>query len=147
MNITILCVGKLKEEYYRAAAREYVKRLMGYCILSVVETPEDRTKQKETARQLEKIPKRDFVIALDMSGRELDSPGLSNLLSRQATNGVSGFTFVIGGSDGFAPAMTERADFVLSASKLTFPHQLMRVILLEQIYRAFKIIRGETYHK
>lgn len=159
MNITILCVGKLKEEYFRAAAAEYIKRLSGYCTVSVIETAdekiperasrseEERIKQKETARLLEKIPRRDFVIVLDLSGKQADSPALSELLSRQAANGFSGFTFVIGGSLGLAPAMLERANFVLSASKMTFPHQLMRVILLEQIFRAFKIARGETYHK
>lgn len=159
MNITILCVGKLKEEYFRAAAVEYTKRLSGYCTMAVVETPdekiperashadEERIKQKETTRLLEKIPRRDFVIVLDSSGKQLESPVFSELLSRQATNGFNGFSFVIGGSLGFAPAMLERANFVLSASKWTFPHQLMRVILLEQIYRAFKIERGEVYHK
>ncbi|MCL2699279.1 MAG: 23S rRNA (pseudouridine(1915)-N(3))-methyltransferase RlmH [Defluviitaleaceae bacterium] len=159
MNITVLCIGKLKEEYFRAAAAEYIKRLSGYCAVRVVEVPdekipdraspaeEDKIKQKETAALLEKIARRDFVIVLDLSGKPLDSPAFSELLSRQAANGASGFTFVIGGSLGLAPAMLERADYTLSASRMTFPHQLIRVILLEQIYRAFKIARGGTYHK
>jgi 23S rRNA (pseudouridine1915-N3)-methyltransferase len=159
MKITILCVGKLKEEYFRAAAAEYIKRLSGHCTVCVTEIPdekipdrascadEERIKQRETAGLLGKVSRRDFVIVLDLSGKQLDSPGLSGLLSRQAASGHSGFTFVIGGSLGLAPSMLERADFILSASKMTFPHQLMRIILLEQIYRAFKIARGEIYHK
>ena len=159
MNITVLCIGKLKEDYFRAATSEYVKRLSGYCALSVIEAPdekipanasrseEERIKYKETDRLLKKTPQRDYVIVLDSSGKQLDSLEFSQLLSRQAINGISGFTFVIGGSLGLTSDMLERADLILSASKLTFPHQLMRVILLEQIYRAFKILRGEVYHK
>ena len=159
MNITILCVGKLKEEYFRAAAAEYIKRLSAYCTMSVIEVPDEkiperagcadkeRIKQHETAKLMERIPTRDFVIVLDLSGKELDSPMFSGLLSQQAANGYSGFTFIIGGSLGLAPLIHKRAGFVLCASKMTFPHQLMRVILLEQIYRAFKIERGEVYHK
>ena len=159
MKITILCVGKLKEDYLCAAANEYIKRLSGYCSVSVIETPsekipeyarrsdEERIKQTETLRLIKKIPDRDFIIVLDLTGKQLDSLQFSQLLFAQTTNGVCGFTFVIGGSLGLAKAILERADLLLSVSRLTFPHQLMRVILLEQIYRAFKISRGETYHK
>ena len=151
MRIRVVCVGKLKEKYWKDAVAEYAKRLSAYCDFSVVEVKEDRDDdvEKEGERLLKQIGDKEHVISLEISGRarrsEDLSAHLSDLIDRGAGQGT--LTFVIGGSEGLSAAVSRRADESLSFSAMTFPHQLMRVILAEQIYRAFKIMRGETYHK
>ena len=159
MTITVLAVGKIKESYFTDAIREYAKRLSRYCSLVLAEvddepTPEEASarqeaqiREKEGARLLAKIPSGAYVIALAIQGKELDSPALSRNLSQLTVNGHSHIVFLIGGSLGLSEQVLSRADEQMSFSRLTFPHQLMRVILLEQIYRSFRIARGEPYHK
>ncbi|MBO4819295.1 MAG: 23S rRNA (pseudouridine(1915)-N(3))-methyltransferase RlmH [Firmicutes bacterium] len=149
MNITIACIGKLKEKYWQDAAAEYTKRLSRFCKLSITELPESRSdsKEEESKDLLAHLPKGAYVIALDVGGKRLSSEGLANKISELALGGRSDICFVIGGSNGFDDSVREASDLRLSFSDLTFPHQLMRVILLEQVYRAFKIINNETYHK
>lgn len=159
MNITILCVGKLKERYWTEAVQEYSKRLSKYCKLTINELKEERApdnlspaeetavKEAEGRNILKQIKKDDFVIALEIQGKELTSEALSDKIEALGITGRSDVVFVIGGSLGLSEEVLERADFRLSFSKMTFPHQMMRVVLLEQIYRSFKIMRNETYHK
>ena len=159
MKITIICVGKLKEKFYRDAVEEYVKRLGKYCKLEILEvadekTPEgassveeERILQKEAARILERLRDDVFVCTLEIAGKKLSSEGLADWMKRLTVGGTSHITFVIGGSLGLHTSVQSRADFSLSFSDMTFPHQLMRVILCEQVYRAFRIINGEPYHK
>lgn len=151
MKITVLCVGKIKEAYFRDAIAEYKKRLSAYCDIAITEVPDDADSaaavQNEGRRILEKLPEKAFVTALAIEGKKLDSVGLSQKLDDLMTGGNSHFVFIIGGSSGLSDEVLKRADFKLSFSDMTFPHQLMRVILLEQIYRAFKIMRNEPYHK
>ena len=159
MKITVLTAGKIKEKYFTEAVREYAKRLSRYCELQIIETDDEATpdnaspaletqiKNKEGARILSRIPTGAYVIALAIQGREVDSVGLSQKISALTLNGHSHLVFIIGGSLGLSDAVLEKADEKLSFSRLTFPHQLMRVILLEQIYRSFRIARGEPYHK
>lgn len=159
MNITILCIGKLKERYWVDAIQEYSKRLSKYCTLSINELKEEKApdnpsnaeemavKEAEGKSILKQIKKDTFVIALEVKGKELTSEALADKIETLGIDGKSDVAFVIGGSIGLSDEVLERADFRLSFSKMTFPHQMMRVILLEQIYRAFKIIRNETYHK
>lgn len=157
MNIKIICVGKLKEEYWRAASAEYLKRLSSYCQIEVVELKEYKikgegpaleaqVKEEEGKEILSKIDK-EYVITLEIQGKKLSSEGLSEKINTLALSGKGDVVFVIGGSLGLSPEVSKRADMKLSFSDMTFPHQMMRVILLEQIYRSFKIIRNETYHK
>jgi len=146
MNITILCVGKLKEKYWTAAVLEYKKRLTKYCSLSIEELKED-TVFAEGQNILKRIKKETYVISLEISGTMLDSEGLSAKIDSLGMAGKSDIVFIIGGSEGLSKEVSARADFSLSFSKMTFPHQMMRVFLMEQIYRSFKIIKGETYHK
>ena len=159
MKITIIAVGKIKEKYFSAAIEEYVKRLGRYCRLELVEVPDEKTpdgageglelqiKRKEGERILQKIPDNAHVIALAIDGRALDSEELAAQMERWNVGGISHLVFLIGGSLGLSPEVLGRADYRLSFSNMTFPHQLMRVILLEQIYRSFRIIQGEPYHK
>lgn len=159
MKITCAAVGKIKEKYLTEAIREYEKRLGRYCRLEILEladekTPdgaspaeEDAIREREGERILKAIKADSYVIALAIEGNMLDSVELSLKMEALGTGGVSHITFVIGGSLGLSPAVLRRADFALSFSKLTFPHQLMRVILLEQIYRSFRIMKHEPYHK
>ena len=159
MKLTILCVGKLKEKFMRDAVAEYEKRLTRYVKLDVVEvaderTPdgasekeEDRIREKEGERLLRQIKEDDHVVALAISGKQYDSLAFARRLDGVALRGRSRVVFVIGGSLGLSEQVLARADEELSFSKMTFPHQLMRVILLEQIYRGYRIIRGEPYHK
>lgn len=149
MNIRILCVGTLKETYWKDAAAEYSKRLGPYCSLSVEEVRESANEDvsEEGERILKKIKSDETVIALEINGAAKSSEELSSDLDALALSGKSNVVFVIGGSKGLSPAVSARADRSLSFSKMTFPHQMMRVILLEQIYRAFKISRNEKYHK
>jgi 23S rRNA (pseudouridine1915-N3)-methyltransferase len=159
LNFKIVAVGKIKEEYLRAGIAEYAKRLTAYGKLEIVELKEEVFKEplsekerlqivtKEGERILGQLGNRSFVFVLDPRGRSLSSEEFARHLSELALRGVSDVDFVIGGSLGLSPAVRERADFVLSFSEFTFPHQLMRLILVEQIYRAVTINRGEHYHK
>lgn len=159
MKITVLTVGKIKEKFYRDAIAEYAKRLGRYCRLEIVEVPDEQTpdsagealelqiRQKEGQRLLKSIREEDYVIALAIEGKKQDSKRFAKMIETLGIQGRSSLVFVIGGSLGLAPEVMTRADAALSFSDMTFPHQLMRVILLEQIYRGFRIIRGEPYHK
>lgn len=159
MKVTLVTVGKVKEKYLRDAIAEYSKRLSAYCDINVVEvqdekTPdhapiavEDRIKDTEGERILQKISDRAFVIALAINGDMLSSEQLAKKMSDLMVRGNSDIVFVIGGSLGLSPKVLKRADYSLSFSRMTFPHQLMRVILLEQVYRSFKINSNEPYHK
>ncbi|MDD6667478.1 MAG: 23S rRNA (pseudouridine(1915)-N(3))-methyltransferase RlmH [Lachnospiraceae bacterium] len=159
MRITIACVGKVKEKFYRDAILEYAKRLSRYCKLEIEEVADEKTpenasaaleeeiKNKEGGRLLKKIPDTAFVIALAIEGKPLSSTELAGKINQLGLSGKSHIVFVIGGSLGLSPKVLKRADALLSFSKMTFPHQLMRVILLEQIYRSYRIINGEPYHK
>ncbi len=159
MKITILCVGKIKERFYRDAVDEYVKRLSRYAAVKIVEVADEKTpdeaSQKEEAlileregeRLLKAIPEDGYVTALAIDGKKYDSVKLSRHLSDLMVSGSSHLVYVIGGSLGLSPRALARADEKLSFSDLTFPHQLMRVILLEQIYRSYRIMKGEPYHK
>lgn len=159
MNISVICVGKLKERYWTDAVGEYSKRLKSYCNLEIVELKESRlpdkagpaeeqaVKEAEGEEILKKIRSGVYVVTLEVKGRMLSSEKLAEKVEKLAVDGVSNLGFVIGGSLGLSEAVSRRADFKLSFSEMTFPHQMMRVILLEQLYRSFKIIRNETYHK
>jgi len=149
MNISIICVGKLKEKYWQDACSEYIKRLSRFCKLEIIELPESKTddKAEESREIISKIPKGAYVIALDVGGKSLSSEGLAKKMSSLGTAGTSHICFIIGGSNGFDDSVRSASDFRLSFSSFTFPHQLMRVILLEQVYRAFKINANEKYHK
>ena len=159
MRITCITVGKIKEKYFTMAIEEYAKRLSRYCKLGIIELADEKTpdnasalmeeqiKQKEGERILKAIKDDAYVIALAIEGKQLDSVELSEKLSRLGVDGNSHITFIIGGSLGLSKEVLARADYKLSFSKMTFPHQLMRVVLLEQIYRAYRIQNGEPYHK
>ena len=159
MKITLLTVGKIKEKYFTDAIAEYTKRLSRYCKTEIIEvedekTPEDASeaeerqiKEREGKRLLAKLPAGAWVIALAIEGKMPDSVELSEKISALGVRGVSQIVFMIGGSLGLSPEVLGRADELLSFSRMTFPHQLMRVILLEQIYRSFRIAKGEPYHK
>ena len=149
MNIKVLCIGKLKEQYWKDALAEYAKRLSAYCHFSVEELKEDPADDiaKEGVEILKRLKKTDYVISLEINGKGRSSEDLSAHLDQLALVGRSDIVFLIGGSCGLSAAVRERADEALSFSAMTFPHQMMRVILAEQIYRSFKISRGETYHK
>jgi 23S rRNA (pseudouridine1915-N3)-methyltransferase len=146
VNITILCVGKLKEKYWTEAVTEYSKRLTRYCSLFIEELKED-TPFVEGQNILKRIKKETFVVSLEISGNMLGSEALAAKIESLGIEGKSDVAFIIGGSEGLSREVSDRADYKLSFSKMTFPHQMMRVFLLEQIYRSFKIIKGETYHK
>src|SRR5690625_402558 len=159
MNITIVSVGKLKEKYLKLGIEEYAKRLKSYANLKLIEVADERApenlseaemeavKDKEGERILAKTPVDSHVITLEIKGKQLSSEQLAGELDQLATYGKSKVTFVIGGSLGLSEAVLKRSDYGLSFSKMTLPHQLMRLVLLEQIYRAFRIMRGEPYHK
>ena len=145
MKITILCVGKIKEKYFRDAIAEYEKRLGRYCKLEIVEVADEKTPGERLLKYLE--GKNCYVIALAINGKMLDSVALSEKVSDLMVKGNSHIVLVIGGSLGIADEVLKRADEKISFSKMTFPHQLMRVILLEQLYRSYRIINHEPYHK
>ena len=159
MNVKILCVGKIKEKFYRDAISEYFKRLSKYCLIEIIEVADEKTaencsdneikliKDKEGERLLKHIKDRDYVIALAILGKQQDSVEFANYLESLSVMGNSSFVFVIGGSLGLSDMVLSRSNYEISFSKMTFPHQLMRVILLEQIYRAMRIINNEPYHK
>ena len=159
LNVHILCVGKLKEKFYLEGAAEYAKRLGGYCRLTITELPEERLPdspsraqidaalEKEGNALLARLPKGGKVVAMCVEGKTLSSEELARRLEDWTVSGMSQIAFLIGGSYGLHPSVKDRADLRLSMSPMTFPHHLARVMLLEQIYRAFKIQEGSAYHK
>ena len=159
MRITIICVGKIKEKFYRDALEEYAKRLSKYCKFEMIEVADEKTpdkasaleeeqiKEKEAQRILAKLKPDSYVCTLEIAGKELSSVELADWIEKSTVSGRSQISFVIGGSLGLHASVLNRSDFALSFSKMTFPHQLMRVILSEQIYRTFRIINNEPYHK
>lgn len=159
IKLTIICVGKLKEKHYRDAVGEYVKRLSRYCKLEILEVADEKTpdkageasedaiKAKEAQRILGKIKEDAYVCTLEIAGSRYTSEAFANLINQAAVKGTSHITFVIGGSLGLHDSVRLRSDLAISFSDMTFPHQLMRVILAEQIYRAYRIIHKEPYHK
>lgn len=158
MKITIACVGKIKEKYLTAGIEEFSKRLTPFCKLETLAINEERMPdnpssaekqqvlERETQRLLAIIPVNSYVILLDVIGKQLSSPDLAAKLDELALAGNSHITFVIGSAFGYTDALRKRADLALSFSKMTFTHQMIRLLLIEQIYRAFKISRGEKYH-
>lgn len=158
LNVNIICVGKLKESYWRSAVEEYSKRMKPLCKLNIIELPEerigdnpseaeiDRTVSAESERILSKIGKSDYTIAMCVEGKNISSEELSRKLDEISLS-HSTVNWIIGGSWGLSDSLKARADFKLSIGKMTFPHQLCRVMLLEQIYRAFQISKGTKYHK
>lgn len=159
MKITLLTVGKIKESYLEAGIREYVKRLSRYCKLEIFEVADEKTpdgasenqerqiREKEGKRLLNLIRPDAYVITLEIQGKQLSSTQLAGKLERLGVEGTSHITLVIGGSLGLSDEVIGRADFHLSLSVMTFPHQLTRLLLLEQLYRCYRIINGEPYHK
>lgn len=159
MNITIIAIGKLKEKYWQDAVTEYSKRLAAYCKLEIIElkesplrgnpsaADEEAVKREEGREILGRIKKSDHVITLEIDGKSVSSEQLAERIRILGIEGKSSIVLVIGGSLGLSSEVSSRADFKLSFSQMTFPHQMMRVVLLEQIYRSFKINRNEAYHK
>ena len=159
MNIRIICIGKLKEKYWQDASNEYIKRLKPFCNIEIVglkeykitknPSPKDEeiVKIKEGEAILSKIKDGDYVISLEILGKQISSEMMAEKLIGITNQGYSDFDFVIGGSLGLSDEVSKRANFKLSFSLMTFPHQMMRIILLEQIYRSFMINKGTSYHK
>ncbi|KGJ48444.1 50S rRNA methyltransferase [Clostridium sp. NCR] len=159
MNITIISVGKLKEKYLKLGIDEFKKRLSKYCKLDMIELDDEKcpeslnekdmeiVKNKEGQKILSKVKSNSYVIALAIDGKNLSSEELADTMSKLAVRGNSHITFIIGGSLGLADEVLKRADYKLSFSKMTFPHQMMKLILLEQVYRSFRINNNEPYHK
>lgn len=159
MEIKILTVGKIKEKYLNDGIAEYAKRLSRYCKLTFCQVTDEKTPDKasdalnqqikeiEGERLIKHIREQDYVIALAIDGKMLDSVELSRLMERLGVEGKSSIVFVIGGSLGLSDKVLKRADYKLSFSKMTFPHQLMQMILLEQVYRGYRIMNNEPYHK
>jgi len=159
VNLHIICVGKLKEKYYMGAAEEYGKRLSAYCKLTLSEVPEQQLPATPSAAQVEgallkeagdiaaRLPKGAVAVALCVEGELVSSEALAEKITRWTVDGASTLVFIIGGSFGLHPSVKERAALRLSMSPMTFPHHLARVMILEQLYRAFKIKEGSRYHK
>ncbi len=159
MKVTVACVGKIKEKYFTDAIKEYSKRLSRYITLEIAEMPDEKCPESLSDKQAEQVKSAEgdrllrvikdgsYVIALAIDGKKYTSEGFSSLFSESMVKGISHITFVIGGSLGLADKVLKRADSKISFSDMTFPHQLMRVILLEQVYRAYRIIKNEPYHK
>ena len=159
MKITIICIGKIKEKFFQDAIKEYSKRLSRYCKLDIVELADEKTpdgcssaveeqiKAKEGERILNAIKGDEFVISLAIEGVKMTSVKMADKLDKLALSGKSHVAFIIGGSLGLDKRVLDKSDLLLSFSDMTFPHQLMRVILLEQVYRSYRIINGEPYHK
>ena len=159
MKITIITVGKLKEKYLKDAIAEYSKRLSKYCKLEILEVADEKTpdaasenverqiRQKEGERILRYVKEDSYVLTLEIGGKMLDSVEFAEKIEKLGVQGKSHLTFIIGGSIGLGEEVLTRSNYALSFSKMTFPHQLMRVILLEQIYRSYRIIEGAPYHK
>lgn len=159
MKITIITVGKIKEKYLKDAIAEYSKRLSKYCKLEIIEVADEKTpdnaseivenniRSKEAERILKHIKDDAFIITLEIDGKQLTSEEMAKKIENLGIQGNSHITFIIGGSIGLGTEVLTKSNYALSFSKMTFPHQLMRVILLEQIYRSYRIIHGEPYHK
>ena len=159
MNITLISVGKLKEKYLKEAIDEYSKRLKRYCKLEIIELPDEKTPDNESEKEelqikdkegeliLSKIKDNSYVIAMDLKGKHITSEEFSGLIQDLGVTGNPNITFIIGGSLGLSQKVISRANYKLCFSKMTFPHQLFRVMLLEQVYRAFRIMKNEPYHK
>lgn len=159
LQIRLICVGKLKEKFYIDASKEYLSRLAGYCKIETEEISEVRLPERPSEAEItaalkseadaigDKLIKGAAVIALCIEGTQMDSETLAARVEKYASEGISRLCFVIGGSNGLHPSLKERADLKLSMSRMTFPHHLARVMLLEQIYRGFKIVEGGKYHK
>lgn len=159
MNISIITVGKLKEKYLKLAIDEYSKRLSRYCKLDIIELQDEKTPDNASGKEEEQIRDKEgklilsrlkdnaYVVAMDLKGNNLSSEEFSEFISNCGVMGNSNITFIIGGSLGLSEEVRARANYKLCFSKMTFPHQLFRVMLLEQIYRGFRIMKGEPYHK
>ena len=159
MRISIICVGKIKEKYLKLGIDEFKKRLSKYCKLEIIELDDEKApenlsdkkmrmiKEKEGKKILSKIKDSSYVIALAIDGKNLSSEELADTINNLGVRGNSHIVFIIGGSLGLSDEILSRANYKLSFSKMTFPHQLMRLILLEQVYRAYRINSGEPYHK
>lgn len=159
MNINIVSVGKIKEDYIKAGIEEYKKRLSKYCKINIIELEDEKVPDKFSSRELELIRKAEaeriksavkpgwFIIALDSRGRQFTSEELASKINSLGISGQSNLAFIIGGTTGLSKEISDSADLILSFSSLTFPHQLIRLFLLEQLFRCFKIIKGETYHR
>ena len=159
LHINILCIGKLKEKYLHDAQAEYSKRLLKYCSLSISELPDEKIpnnlsnslidviKEKESNNILSHIEKNSYVVCLDLKGKQYTSEEFSNKIMNISTNTSSNITFIIGGTLGLSNKLLNRSDELICFSKMTFPHQLIRIFLLEQIFRAFKISNNEIYHR
>ncbi len=169
MKIDIMTIGKIKEKFFRDTITEYSKRLSAYCSLKIIEVDDEKIPENANSSEEEMIKKKEadkilkllnknnagcyksgsdtMIITLEINGQSFSSEGFANKLQELSLHGISHFIFIIGGSLGLHSELSEISDFRLSFSEMTFPHQLMRVILLEQIYRSFRIIHGEPYHK
>ena len=158
MKVTLICVGKVKEKFYRDAIKEYEKRLGAYIKLNTIEISDEKVKvendseialamEKEGNNILSKIKDNQYVITLEILGKNLSSEEFALKIDNLMLTGKSDIALVIGGSYGLSDSVKKRSDFTLSFSRMTFPHQMMRVVLLEQVYRAYRIITGASYHK
>ncbi len=159
MKISIICVGKIKEKFYQDAIAEYSKRLSRYCKLAIIEVTDEKTpdgcsaameeqiKVKEGDRILNSLKGDEYVISLAIEGKKMDSVTFANKIDNLGIQGISHIAFIIGGSLGLDGRVLSKSDMLLSFSDMTFPHQMMRVVLLEQVYRGYRIINGEPYHK
>ena len=159
MKITVITVGKIKEKYLKDAIAEYSKRLSKYCKLEIVEVADEKTidnasevvedsiRSKEAERILKYVKEDAFIVTLEINGKQLSSEELADKINKLGVQGTSHIIFIIGGSIGLGTEVLAKSNYALSFSKMTFPHQLMRVILLEQVYRSYRIINGEPYHK
>lgn len=159
ININIICIGKLKEKFWREACDEYAKRLCAFCRFKIMELPETKTPENPSEAQTQKtvdeegkkilsaLGKGDFAVAMCIEGKMISSEKLASFIAEKSVSGVSHMTFIIGGSWGLSDEVKKRADYKLSISPMTFPHQLARVMLCEQVYRAFQISSGGKYHK
>ena len=159
MKITVLCVGKIKEKYFTGAIEEYSKRLSRYCKLEIIEVADEKTpdnasevvedsiRSKEAERILKYVKDDAYVITLEINGKQLTSEELADKVEKLGVQGTSHIIFIIGGSIGLGKEVLAKSNYALSFSKMTFPHQLMRVILLEQVYRGYRIMNHEPYHK
>lgn len=159
MNIKIIAVGKIKEKYIQEGIKEFIKRLSRYCSLDIIEIDDEKAPEKLSEKEMDivkakegnkillKVPQNAYVMSLVIEGSQLSSEGLSEKMSELMVSGTNDICFVIGGSLGLSRDVINRSNYKLSFSKMTFPHQLMRLILLEQVYRGFRIMKGEPYHK
>ncbi|MGI6108311.1 MAG: 23S rRNA (pseudouridine(1915)-N(3))-methyltransferase RlmH [Eubacteriaceae bacterium] len=158
MKIRVICVGKLKEKFFKSACEEYLKRLSAYAKVEIIELKDEKVPESYSEEEIRRVKEREGQkilekagtypsIALDPNGQEMISEKFADTLEQMMLSGDSTINFMIGGSNGLSEAVLQQSRMVLSFSQMTFPHQLFRVMLLEQIYRAFKIIRNETYHK